>query len=36
MFGIIEQCGGFSGLKINRDKSEGYWLGINRHSNSKP
>ena len=36
MFEEIEQFGGYSGLKINRDKSEGYWLGRNRHSNSKP
>ena len=36
MFEVIEQFGGYSGLKINRDKSEGNWLGRNIYSNGKP
>ena len=33
---VIEEFGQYSGLKLNRDKCEGMWLGKNRSSKKQP
>ena len=33
---LVEEFGEYSGLKLNRDKSEGYWIGKERGSKKQP
>jgi hypothetical protein len=32
---IIEECGNLSGLKLNKNKTEGIWLGRLKHTKDK-
>ena len=36
LFDFLKKFEKFSGLRVNRSKTEGLWLGCERHSNYKP
>ena len=33
---LLKTFGNFSGLKVNKEKSDAMWLGSKRHSNKEP